>query len=242
MTLLGNLYNRVYDKFCGVRPNLYPWHFQWLGVKDLYSDLKEILPSLKGRVLDVGCGEKPYESWLRSADEYIGVDIRSGPKVNFVIDYAKAWPLEDRTFDVVLCTQVLEHAVDIEQVLGLITQVLKPGGTLIVTTPFIYNEHGSPDDYRRFSIHGLERLLSQQYEVVQTKLEGRIGSVVGLLCLNWVEAVVNQSKRIRLLKGLFLPLWILFCCAVNSMSRLIDKTDPTSAFYGNVLLVARKRL
>jgi SAM-dependent methyltransferase len=192
--------------------------------------------------LDVGCGDKPYECWLRSTDEYIGVDIHNGPKVDFVIDYAKLWPLEDHTFDVVLCTQVMEHAVDIELILGKITQVLKRGGTLIVSTPFIYNEHGSPDDYRRFSIHGLKQLLSWQYEVVETKIEGRIGSVIGLLCLNWVEAITNQSKRIRLLKGLFLPLWILFCCVVNSLGWLIDKTDRTSSFYINVLLIARKRL
>ncbi len=240
MSFLGNFYNRVYDKCCGVHPNLYPWHFQWLGTKDLCTDLRKILPALKGRVLDVGCGERPYESWLVGADEYIGIDIGNSPKVDFIIDYEKPWPLDNDTFDVVLCTQVLEHAVNIGHMLGSINQVLKPGGTLIVTTPFIYNEHGSPNDYRRFSIHGLKQLLSQQYEVLETKVEGRIGSVVGLLCLNWVETITNQSKRIRLLKGLLLPLWILFCCVVNSLSCLIDKTDPTSAFYINVLLVARK--
>lgn len=172
MSLTGDLYNKIYNRACGVHPNLYPWHFQWLGVKDLYTDLRKTLPQLDGMVLDVGCGAKPYSDWLDSSEKCIGIDIKSGPKVDLVINYTRPWPLGDNSFDVVLCTQVVEHAVDTEVMLGSITRVLKPGGILIVTAPFIFNEHGAPDDYRRFSVYGLQKLVSDRYEVVGAKREG----------------------------------------------------------------------
>jgi SAM-dependent methyltransferase len=240
LSLIGDLYNKVYNKICGVHPNLYPWHFQWLGGKALYADLKAILPSLKGRVLDVGCGDRPYESWLVGADEYIGIDIRNGPKVDFVIDHTKPWPLDDDTFDVVLCTQVLEHVPHTEQLLRSIQQVMKPGGVLIVTAPFIYNAHGIPEDYHRFSVYGMEKLLSESFEIVETKSLGGIGSTVGILCLNWLETMTTGCKLLRLLKGLFLPLWIPFCFLINLTGWLMDKMDRTQAFYSNILLVAKK--
>ncbi len=240
MSLIGDLYNKVYNRICGVHPDLYPWHFQWLGVKDLYADLRVILPSLKGRVLDVGCGDKPYESWLRNANEYIGIDIRNGPKVDFLIGYMRPWPLDDDAFDVILCTQVFEHVNRPEQLLRSIQQVMKLGGVLVVTAPFIYNAHGVPEDYHRFSVYGMTKLVSESFEIVEIKRLGGVGSTVGTLCLNWFEMMTTGCKLLRLLKGLFLPLWIPFCFLINIIGWLMDKIDRTQAFYCNILLVARK--
>src|SRR5437660_11977884 len=77
----GKAYDRIIAWLCG-RPRLYPWHFQWLAVRDLYRDLRHLLPTLAGRVLDVGCGEKPYAQWLTSAHEHVGLDVYAGPAVD----------------------------------------------------------------------------------------------------------------------------------------------------------------
>lgn len=240
MNWLGKSYHKVYDLVCGQHPNIRPWHFQWLATRDLYSDLRHILPRLSGRVLDVGCGDKPYKSWFRSAEDYVGIDIYAGRKVDIVIHPGEHWPLEDRTFDVVLCTQVLEHTENLEYVLEEIDRVLKPGGRLIVTVPFIYNEHGAPNDYRRLSYYGAKQLFVDRYEIIEARKHGAIGSTLGTLCLNWFDMVMSQYGPLRFLKGLLLPIWIPFCGIVNMLCWLLDKIDGTAAFYNNVCLVWEK--
>ncbi len=241
MSRLSDFYTRAYSLFCGRHPHLRPWHFQWLTVKDLYADLRRVLPQLSGRVLDVGCGDKPYEDWLNLALRYFGIDVSPGPRVDAVIEPGKPWPAEDASFDAVLCTQVLEHVPDLEEVLAEIDRVLKAGGQLLVTVPFAYPEHGAPQDFRRFSIHGVRQLFAERYEITELKPQGGIGSTMGTLWLNWAEAEMNRCKPTRLLKGALLPVWVVFSGLVNAVGWLLDKADTTRAFYGNVLLRAKKR-
>ena len=241
MSKIGELYARAYNLLCGKHPCMRPWHFQWLGVKDLYKDLQLMLPQIRGQVLDVGCGDKPYRIWLNQAEDHIGIDVYPGPEVDVVIKPGQPWPIDDTTYDVVLCTQVLEHVVDLESVLTEIERVLKPNGQLVATVPFCYNEHGSPHDYRRLSVHGVRHLFEERYEIVEIKPQGFIGSTIGTLCLNWCNSQMNLYKSTRLLNGMLFPVWIVFCSIVNTMGWLLDLLDKTQTFYSNVLIVAQKR-
>ncbi|RLF06710.1 MAG: hypothetical protein DRJ64_04175 [Thermoprotei archaeon] len=65
---------------------------------------------------------------------------------------------------------------------------------------------------------------------------------MGILMLNWIEMVSNRRKATRLLKGLFLPLWILVSLLVNMLALLIDWLDRTKSFYNNILVVLKKPL
>ncbi len=238
---LGALYARAYDALCGRHPRVRPWHFQWLAVKDLYRDLRRSLPELRGRVLDVGCGEKPYARWLSGATECVGIDVVAGRNVDVVITPGQPWPLESRSFDAVLCTQVIEHAQDLDNVLAEIHRVLAPKGLLLLTVPFAYNEHGAPGDYRRLSVHGVRELLSPRYAALVLTPQGGIGSTTGLLVLNWIEATLNRSRTSRVLKAVLLPLWLIASAAVNMGGWALDRVDHTNAFYSNVLVLARKK-
>jgi SAM-dependent methyltransferase len=237
---LGAMYARVYGRLCGEHPHLRPWHFQWLAAHELYADLRRVCAGLDGRVLDVGCGDKPYRGWLTGAREHVGIDVRGGPEVDHVIRTDEPWPLDSGSFDAVLCTQVLEHVVDVEHVLGEIDRVLGPGGRVVITVPFLYGEHGSPHDYRRFSLHCVRRLLPSSYELLELKPQNRAGSTLGTMWLHWLDGMLGAHRATRMLKGLLLPLWIPFCALVNLSCRLLDGLDRTGAFYANVLLVARK--
>jgi SAM-dependent methyltransferase len=236
----GKRYEKIYGKLCGLHPHLRPWHFQWMALKDLRADLKRILPSLNGKVLDVGCGDKPYQGWFGRLEKYVGVDVGKHSKADVVVDSLGPWPFKQNVFDVVLCTQVFEHVPKLEETIQNIQEAVKPGGTLVVTVPFIYNEHGSPEDYRRFSVHGMKILMAEMFEIVEVKVLGGIGSTVGILCLNWVEVVTSRYKALRFVRGILLPLWMMVCFVVNGIGCLVDKIDHTQAFYNNVLLVARK--
>jgi len=240
MSAIGNFYRQIYGKLCGVHPHLYPWHFQWLATKDLYGDLKKILPQQSGRILDVGCRDKPYAPWLKQAETHFGIDISSGPQVDAIIAPNEPWPLVNSSFDVVICLQVLQYVADLNNLFNEIHRVLKPGGALIMTFPFAYNQHTVVKDYWRFSVDGMQELLAARFKIIECKAQGGVGSTVGSFILNWLEITMNQNKMARLLKGLLLPLWMIFCGIINVAGFLFDRIDSTKVFYSNVLLVAQK--
>ena len=238
---LRGIYERVYGALCGVPPSpVRPWHFKWLTIVDLQRDLREVAGRLEGRVLDVGCGEQPYRSWLTSAREYVGVDVESRPGVAAVIRPGTPWPVQDESFDSVLCTQVLEHDSDPAHTLDEINRVLVPGGTAVVSVPFAYNEHMAPHDYRRWSAAGISAAVARHFDVVEVRKQGPVGSLLGALWLNWIEHVIGRSAPLQLARALVFPLWVLYTGVVNATARAIDALDRTGAFYLNVLVVVRK--
>jgi SAM-dependent methyltransferase len=239
--VIASRFWRVYGLIAGVHPRLRPWHAQWLSGSIIYRDLRRVLPELHGRVLDVGCGDKPYASWLSSADEHVGIDVTAGPQVDVVIDPHEPWPLADGSFDAALCLQVIEHASDVDNLLSQTERVLRPGGRLVVTVPFAYSEHDDPHDYRRLSRHGVQRLLGERFDVIEVRPQGGIGSTAGVLLLNWVELMAFRSRPALGLFMLALPVWLVFSLMVNLLGALADRLDRTSACYGNVLGVAAKR-
>lgn len=216
-----------------------PWHHKWLSIVDLQRDLRDRLPGLGGAVLDVGCGRQPYRRWLAGAARYVGVDVEPREGIDHVIVPGEPWPLADASFDSVLCTQVLEHDSRPDHTLSEISRVLRPGGTVVVTVPFAYNEHARPHDYRRWSAAGAAELVGERFRVVEARREGRVGTLLGALWLNWVDQAVGRSAALQVLRALGLPLWIASCAAVNALARLVDSMDRTGAFYLNVMVVAR---
>lgn len=116
------------------------------------------------KVLDVGCGLRPYEK-LFSHAEYIGIDVpdsgreASGKKPDFEFDGINI-PMNASEADVVICTEVLEHAVAAEELLREMNRVLKPGGALFVTVPFMWGLHEIPYDFRRYTYIGISRAVT----------------------------------------------------------------------------------
>ncbi len=118
-----------------------------------------------GSVLDVGAQYCPYYPLFRGkCDSYSSLDIVPNDIVDIVCD-AEDMPIEDGSYDLVLCTQVLEHCNRPERIVNECHRVLKPGGTLIVTVPSIYPVHGHPADNWRFMPDGMRYLLREFSQV-----------------------------------------------------------------------------
>lgn len=131
--------------------------------KGLFQKLSILKPNVKGRVLDVGCGHKPYKS-LFQATEYCGLELdteynRLNKAADFYYD-GKSFPFSNESFDTVLLNQVIEHVLDTDTLLKEISRVLKRNGGLVITVPFIWDEHEIPNDYMRYSSFGIKQLLS----------------------------------------------------------------------------------
>jgi len=118
----------------------------------------------------------PYAGWLREhANSLIGVDVAQSSEsvVDVVIGSGDPLPFEDDSLDFVVCTQVLEHVSDPERHLREMARVLQRGGKLLLTLPFVWEQHEVPHDYYRFTEFGVRHLASQNgLEVVELSAGG----------------------------------------------------------------------
>jgi SAM-dependent methyltransferase len=153
--------------------------FMDLQLASIWKDLKPLLGGVSGSILDVGCGEQPYRWMLPDGVAYTGIDIpeteeRFGnrhPDTVFVTGFD--WPFAEGSFDVALCTEVLEHIEEPIVMLQSIRRVLRVGGTLIVTVPFAARWHFVPYDYWRYTPSGLVSLARHSgFEVVSINARG----------------------------------------------------------------------
>src|SRR5258708_6381489 len=138
--------------------------------KGILQSILALIPSLNsGTWLDVGCGTKPYRSLFESkAIKYWGTDFPltfdNCPRQSQGADvFANSLilPFRDAAFDTVICTQVLEHVTEPQQLLNEIARVLRRGGTLLLSAPLTWPLHEEPHDYYRYTIYGLRHLFSR---------------------------------------------------------------------------------
>jgi SAM-dependent methyltransferase len=173
-----------------------PFYFARRG---LHEALLRLLPELQGEVLDVGCGSKPYRS-LVAATRYVGLDydtpLRRAAGVADVYYDGGIFPLPDADFDGALCTQVLEHVFTPEAFLNEINRVLRPGGVLVLTVPFVWDEHEQPHDFGRYSSFGLRALLERAgFEVVTLEKTPTDARAVAQIVAGWIYKLVCARGR-----------------------------------------------
>ena len=111
------------------------------------------------RTLDIGASIGSYAAYFPNR---VGVDIERAAGVDIVAD-AHALSFRDGSFEVVLATEVLEHLQEPQKAVDEMFRVLKPGGTLLLTTRFLFPLHDAPHDYFRYTRYGLEYLLRQMF-------------------------------------------------------------------------------
>lgn len=128
--------------------------------------IKEIGKSLPpgSSILDAGAGECVYRKEFAHCD-YKAIDLAVGEdQWNYSnLDYIAPlhdMPVEDNTFDAILCTQVLEHLEWPRESVKEMYRVLKPGGKLYITVPMAQNEHQTPYDFFRYTSYGLKSICN----------------------------------------------------------------------------------
>lgn len=149
----------IYEKNINTRSH------NWLIHHISIQSVKKNAPQIKGRLLDIGCGKKPYKRILEPyCLEYIGVDYAATPhgisEVDVVADAVKM-PFPEDSFDSVVSFQVMEHINEPALFLAEAYRILKKEGVMLLTTPFLWGEHEQPHDYFRFTRHGLAYLAEK---------------------------------------------------------------------------------
>lgn len=121
--------------------------------------LSDNAAAVRGDLLDLGAGNQPFRPWYEPlARTVVAIDVAPADGLS-LLSMASPLPFQDSSFDSVLCTSVLEHVDDAEQTIAEIERVLRPGGQLLISMPFLYPTHEAPYDFWRTTHYGLDRML-----------------------------------------------------------------------------------
>jgi SAM-dependent methyltransferase len=193
----------------------------------------------KGKLIDIGCGHKPYKELLKGhISEHIGVDHESTIHIHDNIDlFGTAYniPSDDNQFDSAICTAVLEHLEEPEMAIRECYRVLKPGAYTIYSVPFIWHVHEVPRDFYRYTEFGLKYLFEKSgFEIIEIKpLSGFIVTFLQLH-LYLVDGKINRGIIKKL--GLLNPyIWV-----VNHLGLMLNKVDNSTIWTWMYMVTARK--
>lgn len=174
----------------------------YISRKGLSDAIERHSKSLQGKLLDVGCGTKPYKSFFH-VEAYIGLELesekaRSKSSADIYYDGNK-FPFQSECFDSVLCNQVLEHVFNPTEFLAEVNRVLHKKGILLLTVPFLWDEHEQPNDYARYSSFGLRSLLEASgFKILKhEKITTDIRSLFQLINAYIYKIISSKSKILK---------------------------------------------
>jgi SAM-dependent methyltransferase len=180
-----------------------PWSpFAYVGVK-LREMVRHLIAAADlppgGRVLDYGCADAPYRGEFPNGVTYVGADLPGNRWADVELRSNGTVPLPEGSIDLVLSTQVLEHVEDPVTYLSESFRVLRPGGTLALSTHGVMYYHRDPEDYWRWTRAGLTKVVTESgFEVVE---------LIGLMGLASAALQIFQDatywKVPRLLRPVF---------------------------------------
>jgi SAM-dependent methyltransferase len=184
------------------------------------------------RVLDVGCGEKPYEPLFAPyADAYVGVDPVENPRAELK-GSVEALPVEDGAFDVVLCNQVLEHCDDPALAVRELRRVTAPRGRVLASTHGVMPYHPSPTDYWRWTHAGLEKLFLDNASWASVRVTPASGTTacVGMIVAMNLDLALRRLHARRLSRPLVTTINRAAEAIDRRSHRLREPTQPGTLF------------
>ena len=214
-----------------VEPSLF--QYDYLSLRRLSDDVRQLIAeapagSAGAVALDLGSDKCPYRTLLEArgyAVKTLDLTLENGA------DYAgtaEATGLPSESFDLVLCTQVIEHCMNPWRALSEAFRILKPSGTLIVSAPHVWFYHPHPTDNWRFTQEGLVQLCRDAgFEPAVLLSQG--GSVLTLF-------QVMNFLAYGVLGRIGAPVY----ATANLLGTIGDRLAPNELFCTNFACLARR--
>ncbi|HMB78693.1 MAG TPA: methyltransferase domain-containing protein [Vicinamibacterales bacterium] len=193
-------------------------------VRAVNAWVRETLPPLvaasdrAGAVLDVGCGEQPFRPLVESnGRRYVGMDVeQNGAGTVDMLSTLEDAPHPAQGYALILCTEVLEHVADIDAAFAGLRRLIAAGGAVVVTVPFMFPLHMEPYDFRRLTVHGIERLAADHgFRVDASARLGRLPDVLAMLV---ADASILPASRSVFAKAKV----VILRAAAAAAVRLLD--------------------
>lgn len=223
-----------------------PLHPQWFAFRDERKVRLWVRELARGRVLDVGCADGWARGTLSGDCEYIGLDYpvtaqgKYGTRPDVFADGARL-PFGDESFDTILLLEVLEHVAEPERVLSEIQRVLKAGGVLLLSMPFLYPLHDAPHDYQRYTSPGLKHAVRRAGMQCSEPVSRNAGiqNVALLAAIACADGVLSAMRK-RRWQLLFAPLLILCIPVCNCLGWLFGSLGGSGMIASGHSIEARK--
>lgn len=203
----------------------------------LASELERAVAGIPGNrlwILDVGSRARPYQTMLEGRfQRFVALDVPPASPELDIIASAEDMPIRSGCVDVCLCTQVLEHVERPAVVIAELARVLKPGGTLLLSTHGVFHHHPFPHDYWRWTQEGLEKIVLEGFRAVEVRPNG--GTILLLFHIIG-RGILFVAERRRWLKFLQYTLYPV----ANLAGLLFGCVIRESAISINYLAIARK--
>ena len=198
-----------------------------------------------GKILDFGCGSKPYRS-LFPSEEYYGLDYEnpghdhSNESIDVFYD-GKTIPFDNCFFDSILSTEVIEHVFELDNTLHEFNRVLRKNGVLLITCPFVWPEHEKPYDFARYTYFALKyKLELSGFEILAFEKGGNFIEVIAQLrVLDFVQWAEPKLRSFGRLGYLVLNTGIFFKNSLGKLKSKLFKSN-TDLYLSNIILARKK--
>lgn len=200
------------------RRNLYPW---------LHETIAAYQIGQLSQVLNIGAGGEISDELARAGIHATAVDIDPERHPDILGNIETLEPFADNAVDAIFCLEVLEHVSRPHAAAQAIHRVLRPGGLVIGSTPFLLGIHDQPHDYYRYTCHGLSHIFSG-FE--QLDLRERNGYFAAAAVLITRRFAVGTSRE-RKLAGLLCPILLLLSFTLEALDTILPSKDGTTGYF-----------
>ena len=205
----------------------------------IFRAVDDAAKQMQGSLLDIGCGKMPYRDHIMASSKlssYVGLDIDMAlhydarVKPDFFWD-GKRMPFEDNRFDCAMATEVLEHCPDPLIVMNETYRVLKPGGFIFCTIPFLWPLHEVPHDEFRYTPFALRRLLLEAgYERIEIHATGGWHASMAQMLGLWVKRSPLPVRFKRWAPRLIMPIY----------KKLLKMDRPPIEYFESTMITGLK--
>lgn len=197
----------------------------WLAVRHIERFVRDKARLLSGTGIDYGCGNMPYAEMVSPyVDRLLGIDLEQSSEylVDIILGRNGKLPFGDASLDFVLCTQVLEHVPDPERLFTDLARTLKENGVMLLTVPFVWEQHEVPEDYFRFTEFAI-RSLAKKANLRVESIEPAGGMIETV-----AQVAINRLPSFRWFdRLLYAPVNILFA----ALDKLLNFDGITSNWH-----------
>lgn len=186
-----------------LNPRIYDFTFiMTRAYRRFFNVFLKNIKSQHSKILDIGCGFKPFSNLFSRNNEYIGVDISLNSYADVIADNHNL-PFLDNVFDTIILSESLEHATNEYILIDEIKRVSRNGALIFTSIPFIFPEHGTPFDFQRLTKYKLQELFKND-EIILLKESNNFISTLFVLPNIFLKTASTTRLRI-----LFYPIFII---------------------------------
>ena len=190
----------------------------------------------KGVVLDIGGRDRGlFKKPKQEVKKWIFADIESTHNPDIVLDVANMNNIFDKSIDVINAIELFEHVEKIEDGLRECYRVLKDDGLMIISVPFLFQIHGDPYDYQRWTIEKWRMELKKyNFKINKIEIMGRVFTLLADIIRNIFNSLPRPVNRISYL---FYP-FLLFLSKIDN-TRFVLKSNLKN-YHGGYFMIIKK--